>query len=242
MKRFFLLYFLGLLLFSCAQNPTQVKKQLQTPLNNSTSFEIKGTLENFYSKKVYLNKIIETSIYPIDSSEIINNHFKFIGIVKFPERFALTFENYSSITPFIIENTPLNIIINSKAITDPLITGSPLNTKLNDYKTTSKNIFKKIDYLFPQFQKARLENDAEKLRFIGNEMKNIEHEFVEFSYQYILQNKDSYVSAMILRDQLKSSTIDTLRVGKMYKILSEEVKKSPDAQIISSFLKITLKN
>jgi len=238
MKRLFLLCFFSVLLLSCAENNKKVEKKLESSVINSNGFEIYGTIENFHPKKVYLNKIIESSIYPIDSSEIKNNSFKFKGIVEFPERFALTFESYSSITPFIIENTQLNITVISETINDPIITGSPLNTKLNEYKLSSKKIFKKIDFLFPQFQKARLENDAEKLNSIGNEMENIEMEFVEFSYQYILQNKDSYISAMILRDRLKSTTIDTLRIKNMYSNLSDKVKNSPDAEIIASFLNL----
>jgi predicted translin family RNA/ssDNA-binding protein len=100
----------------------------------------------------------------------------------------------------------------------------------------SKKIFKKIDYLFPKFQKARLENDVKKLDEVGNELKQIESEFTDFSYNFIKNNSDSYVAAMVLSDQLKSTTVDTLRITNAYKLLSEEVKKSPDAQLIATTL------
>ena len=41
-------------------------------------------------------------------------------------------------------------------------------------------------------------------------MREIEIEYTEFSYHFIIQNKTSYVAAMILRDQLKLPKIDTL--------------------------------
>ena len=238
MKKVFLLFFLWLSLFSCKKEPSQVSKQTNLPNSTSKEFILNGTLENFYPKKVYLNKIIENSIYIIDSSEVVDSKFKLTGIVEKPERFALTFENYASVTILIIENTQFTISINSETINDPFIKGSELNTELAIYKEKSKEIFKQIDYLFPQFQKARLENDATKLIAIGEEMKKIELEHLNFSYNYIAQNKDSYVTSMILRDQLKATFIDTLRIKKAYNTLSNEVKTAPDAEIIASFLNL----
>jgi len=223
MKRFFLLVIFSLILVSCKKNDSQEKQQNISIPTDIKGFKLKGNLENFYPKKVFLNKIIENSIYPIDSSKVINNTFTFKGIVEFPERFALTFRDYSSVVIFILENTNFELIINTDQINDPIIKGSKLNKELTEYKTKSKQIFKKIDYLFPQFQKARL-------------VKSIEKEFINFSFNYILQNKNSYIAAMILRDQLKSTTIDTLKIKKTYQALSSNVKKSPDAQIIATFL------
>lgn len=238
MKQFFLLLIISLLFFSCKKNVSPTKQPFISKSTISNSFEIKGVLENFYPKTVYLNKIIENSMYPIDSSELVNNEFYFKGQVEYPERFAFSYENYSAITVFILENNSIQITIPSNSITDPTITGSISNNALQDYKTRSKQIFKQIDYLYPQFQKYRLENNAEKLNEIGIKMKNIEQEFRSFSYQFIEKNPNSYVSAMILRDQLKSDKIDTLQIENTYQLLSSDVQKSPDSEIIASFLKL----
>ena len=64
----------------------------ETFLTKNKSFTLIGTLENFYPQKVYLNKIIENSIFAIDSSAVIENKFNFNGFVEYPERFALSFK------------------------------------------------------------------------------------------------------------------------------------------------------
>jgi hypothetical protein len=202
--------------------------------SKNKGFVLNGSLKSYISDKVYLSKIVENNLYPTDSAKIENNNFVFRGNVGYPERFALTFENSSAAIILIIENTNFEIIIDPNQLDELVIKGSELNTKLDEYKSTSKNIFKKIDYLFPKFQKARLENDVENLAEIGNELKKIETEFTDFSFNFVKTNSDSYVSAMILSDQLKSSTVDTLRISNAYKHLSEAVKKSPDAQLISA--------
>ncbi|MDD3721989.1 MAG: DUF4369 domain-containing protein [Lutibacter sp.] len=207
-------------------------------VSKKNGFVLHGTLKSFLSDKVYLSNIIENNIQPVDSAKIENSNFVFQGVVKYPERFALTFENSSATIILIIENTNFEIMIDPDQLDEPVIKGSELNNKLDEYKSISKNIFKKIDYLFPRFQKARLENDLKNLAEIGNELKKIETEFTDFSFNFVKTNNDSYVAAMILSDQLKSSTVDTLRISNAYKFLSEKVKKSPDAQLIATTLNL----
>ena len=238
MKRFFLLGVFCISLLSCKKNTTKSKLPAISTSTVSTSFEITGSLENFYPNKVYSNKIIKESMYQIDSFEVKDTNFTFKGQVKFPERFALSYQNYSAVSIIIVENTQINLIVNSKEITNPTISGSNANLILSKYKKDSKQIFKKIDYLFPQFQKARLENDAIKLNKIEVQIKEIEQEFINFSYKFINQHKNSFVAAMILRDLLKSSIIDTIQIKKSYTILSSEVKQSPDAKLIATFLNL----
>jgi len=227
-----------IVMISCNNQNSQKKEIVDTTALEIGGFVLTGTLDSYLSDKVYLNKIIENEIYPVDSTAIENNQFIFKGAVKYPERFALTFENYSTAVILIIENTDFQMSLNTNQINEPVITGSALNNELHEYELTSKRIFKKIEFLFPQFQKARLENDATKLLEIGNEMKNIEAEFVDYSYNFIKNNRNSFVSAMILHDQLKTAKSDTLRIEQTYYMLAEEVKKSSDAQIIASALKL----
>lgn len=222
--------------FSCTSPKKKSIKENSTTVTNK--FVLNGTITTNVSDKVYLNKILENTLYPVDSTNIIESQFNFKGIVDYPERFALTFNNYATPVVFILENIHFKIELDPNHFQDPTIINSPLNYKLNEYKTHSKNIFKKIDYLFPQFQKARLENDASELAKIGTKMKLIEEEFKEFSFQFIQNNQNSYVSGMILRDQLKSSTADTVKITNAYNLLSANVKKAPDATLVATILKL----
>lgn len=222
-----------ILFYSCTSN-NQTNKNSKTVI--SKSFQLYGTIENFSSSKVYLNKLIENSIYSIDSAEIKDNQFIIQGVVDYPERFVLTFDNSLAKVVLIIENVPITVKIDSNNFNEPLVEGSELNALLNTYKNSSKTIFRKIDYLFPHFQKARLENDVKRIAEIGLDMKKIESEFKEFSFQFIEENKTSYIAPIILRDQLKISNIDTLRIKQSFESLSSEVKNSPDALLIATFL------
>lgn len=230
MKKLIYLFLILTSVFAC-NRPLSEKKISEN--NEIDYFIILGNIFNGNCSKVYLNKIIENSLYPIDSAQINNQSFKFSGSVTYPERFALTTDNSANVAVFILENDSIFVTLDLTNLNEPTIEGSDLNKQLNNYKTTSKEIFNKINYLFPQFQKARLENDAETLQRIGLEMENIENEFVNFSFNYIENNSNSYLSAMILRDLLKSSKADTLKIKETFNKLSAKVKQIPDAQIIA---------
>ncbi|MDP3312104.1 DUF4369 domain-containing protein [Lutibacter sp.] len=201
-------------------------------------FELKGKIDQTSSTYVYLNQLVENGFYAVDSTKIINNTFIFIGSILYPERYALTFNNSSEFSLLVLENTNFSISLISENIPEPIIENSSLNNTLQQYRNAAKEIFKKIDYLYPHFQKARLENNDQRLKEIGLEIKNIEKEFETFTYKFIIENNNSFVSAMILRDQLKVSQVDTFKIKELYKLLSSEVKESPDSQFIAITLKL----
>ncbi|UMB61332.1 DUF4369 domain-containing protein [Lutibacter sp. A80] len=224
-----------LVLSACKKEKVPEKENISVVKN---TFTIHGTLKNFHPQEVYLNKIIENSIYVIDSSKVKNNTFSFKGFVEYPERFAISFKQYSSTVILIVENADITITIDANDFENTPIEGSKLNSEFKNYQLNSKKIFKKITYLFPQFQKYRLENNANQLADISRQMKEIEQEYVDFSYNYIAQNNNSYIAAIILRDQLKNTKIDTLKIINSYNKLTDSIKKSPDAHIIALTLNL----
>lgn len=239
MKKIFGLLILCTIL-SCESGP--VKKNSNTSLAKvSDSFIINGAFDSYFSEYVYLNKIMHNSLVKLDSSKIENNTFNFSGSVDYPERFALTFENSSAVVIFIVENVNFIMELDAKNPTEPNILNSPLNSELNHYKNHSKEIFREIDKLYPRFQKARLENDAETLDEIGSAMAEIETNYRNYSFNYVSKNPNSYISAMILRDLFKSENADIQKISTHYKLLSEEVKQIPDAQILAMELALTQK-
>jgi hypothetical protein len=214
------------------------KLEKETSDLQDKSFNLSGKLSNFYTDKVYLNKVKDNTYFPIDSSFIENNTFSFKGKVTHPERFTLTFKNYTTEVILIVENCDLNIEINQLQLNNPIITGSNLNVQLNEYQIASKKIFNKIDYLFPEFQNARLENNVQKLKEIRGEMDKIEFEFTQFSIDFIKKNKNSYIAPMILRDLLKTPNIDSLKVDKLYNEFPESIRQSSDSKIIANYLNL----
>ena len=233
----FVIACLCIIVLSCKNDTTSSDAPIQSNPATKT-FQIDGNVGNTFVRKAYLQKIFGSSVIKVDSSIISNSEFKFIGQVETPERYGISFDNNATMAIFVLENQIMKMSFNEKELNDPKITGSVLNDELTNYKQYAKSIFKKIDYLFPEFQKARLDNDATKLTEIGAEMKKIEEEFRNYSFNYIAKHPNSYVSAMILRDQLKASYVDSLRIRSSFNTLSQSVQLGIDGLIVAEFLEL----
>jgi len=229
-----LLFLVSLWIISC--NNYSSKKN-NNKFTSTTNYTLNGTID-FNAKTAYLNKIRNDSLFKIDSSSVVNNVFIFKGTIISPERFALTFKNYSAVVIVILEHKDFSISIKKHHLNDPVIIGSPLNSQLLNYKTSSKNIFKKVDYLYPQFQKARLENDVQKLQEIKQKMDSIEAEFSKYSFNFIKENRNSYIAAMILSDHLKTTKINFLKIKNSFNLLSKQVQNSVDGKRIANWLQL----
>lgn len=139
MQQFLIFCICSFMLISCKK---QENKMLPaSPVKNNT-FVIHGKLDQYKHHKVYLNKIIENSIYAVDSATVTQNEFSFEGSIGSPERFALTFDSNPTPVLFILENDTIEMEFNPKEFHDPVIKGSALNTELENYKMSSKIFLK----------------------------------------------------------------------------------------------------
>jgi len=216
-----------LLLISCVQPTKVLKKQ--------SRFYIHLSIENAEGKKVVLLKTTPT-IIAIDSSMTEDNSVVFEGSFLTPERYLLKINGIDGTKLFIIDNDSIQITINKKDIVKSTITSSPINDELNHFQNKSKQITSKIEFLFPEIQRARLDNDAKKLAEISTKITNITQENIDYSFDYIQNNPSSFISAMILNDLSKKSTVDINRISKSYQLLSDKVKESADAKEVLLFL------
>ena len=233
MKRFVLLFIVTVLL-SCNNSLSKKNKKIIAETN---AYTLNGTID-FNAKTVYLNKIRNDSLFTIDSSMVINRKFIFKGTINSPERFAITFKKKSALVIVILEPKVFFITIKNNLFNDPKIIGSPLNTLLISYKNSSKVIFKKVDYLYPQFPKARLENDVKKLNELKFKIKNIENEFTKYSYNFIAHHKNSYVAAMLLADHLKATKIDTFKIKETFNLLPKKIQNSVDGKRVANWIQL----
>lgn len=225
-KNSFLIIVSILTLGSCAK---EVKK---VPKKNSYSLNI--SVETITKNVVYLQRLANPK--EIDSTIIDNQTALFTGSIETPERYLITIEGFFGGKMIVLENDSITIKITNKDLINSKIVGSKLNNELLKVQKNSEKIYNQIDALFPDMQRARLENDAEKLQEISVKMTLIEQENIDFNYNYAKQHPDSFISAMILSDLSKRDAIDSKKISSIYNSFTDEVKKSIDAQKVSIFL------
>ena len=216
--------FLAYIVFftSCENNSDTTK------INKKTNqYEINGEVKNRDNNWIYLSIINKNQFHILDSTQIINGKFRFTGKLEAPKKASLHMKKYDGFFVFILANETIKIEL-SNNINKSLVYNSSTNDELQRVTKESEQIFKKIDYLFPLLQKARMENDAEKLELINNKIKAIIKENNKYITQYIIKHPNSYVSGILLNDLWNNPEKDSVYLIELAKKLPKNIQNNLD--------------
>ncbi|RPD94370.1 DUF4369 domain-containing protein [Aureibaculum marinum] len=228
MKNLILFFVLIVSFFSCAKMSSK---------NNSKEFYINGIIEEIRdSTKVYLKVQKSNKILPLDTAYTINNVFKFNGKIDKPEVVGIYIDSLKGEIGLFIQNDSVFIEVNKNNLSDSKIYGSELNNEYLKFVKQSNKILSKTNYLFPLFQKARTENDVDKLKNINNQIEQIHKDNIAFTLSYARNNPESYISAFALKSLLKSEYVTKDTIASIYQNFTHEVKKGDFAIEVLLFL------
>ena len=217
MKRF--LFILPFLIIGCHSESSKE--------NTISDFEISGTVTNHEGiPKIYLNYIIGNNQVLMDSAEIKNDRFKIKGKITFPQKAQLQCFSHGDYFPFILYGEKIDIQLDCQNITNGVISNSAINKQWDSLRNKSKEIYGEIEYYFPLFQKARMENDFTTLEKLQKNIDSIDQINRKFLLNYINSNPDTPLSALILNDLYNNPKNDSLEILKMAQKINPNFKKA----------------
>ena len=196
-----------------------------------------GTTErSLNGEKVLLKTQENKRIKILDSTYINDGKFKFEGIIDKPEVYGIFIDSIKGAIGLFMENTAIIIEANIKDLSSSKIIGSKMNDDYLEFVNESNKIISKMNILFPEFQKARAENDAEKLEEINKKMQIINDKNSAFILSYTRGNPNSYVSAVALQSILRIPSIHKDTIANIYSKFSDYVKKGDYSKEIEIYL------
>ena len=225
---YFTLLTLLLLISSCNEKSNEI---------SDGDFHLKVTIKDLPDgTKVVLKKQEKNATVLIDSTISNKGKFEFKGSIDIPEMFGIFIDSIRGGIFPLVESGSIEITAHRDSLFTPVITGSKLNDELQKFKEGSQKIVNKINGLFTQMQRARGENDLEKIKELNSKMRAINNENTQYSLNYAKNNPNSFVSSIILQSLLRIPEIDINEVRNIYTSFSEDVKKSSYSEIIFEFL------
>lgn len=189
-------------------------------------FTIDGTCSNKEEQIVYLFIIKDTVLTLLDSASVDNDKFQIKNTVSRPLKALIKIKDHHTAFPFILTNEIIEIELNENNSEESTVKNSPINEEFANLRKQSMSIFQKIDYLFPQLQKARMENDSKTLEEINTKINGIEKENKAFIIKYIQQNPDKHLPALLLNDLWNSPDRDSTQLQKLARNLAPEIQKT----------------
>ena len=200
-------------------------------------YYIFGQLKNVSENtKVYLKVQESNRIIPLDTAYVYNNTFNFRGNINKPEVFGIYIDSIKGSIGLFIHNDSVFINVNKDKLSNSTVKGSKLNDKYLNFTKKSNEIISKTSYLFPLFQKARTENDVDKINEINKKIEAIHNENRVFTLNFARENPNSYIAAFALQTLLNDESVSTDTITSVYNNFSHEVKKGDFAIEILLYL------
>jgi len=228
MKKIIFISIIVVQFYSCNKNSEKI---------NTENFVIIGNIENIPDNiKVYLKTQEYGKLTILDSTIVRGEKFEFTGKIDKPVIYGVFINNTKDAIGIFMENSTITIEAYKDSLASSKVSGSKTNDEYLNFVKKSNQIISKMNILFPEFQKARAENDVEKLKEINEKMQQISNANTNFTLDYAKRNPDSYIGAMALHSILNIPTVEKDTIEKIYKNFSDFVKKGDFALKTKTFL------
>ncbi len=170
-----------------------------------TGYTINGTVSDTDGQKVVLKKIVNIDSDPVsmDSCTVKNGKFEMKGNVECPEYCILYIGNNGPLM-FFVENSPINIEINSDKIQDSKVTGSKETDLLVEFSTGMKDFETRISKVNDDYMSLKLSGttDVEKEKGYLSQMDQIRQERVDYMKRFAQEHPNSIFTAVLVDSNL----------------------------------------
>ncbi len=230
MKKIVFLALLALTIFSCSK----VKKG---------EYLISGKAKGIANgKMVVLKKQNEFGmVVSVDSAKVKDGKFELKGKVKEPSMLAIFIQGIQQPIPFILETGEINVKIDKDSIWKSEIGGTTSNESFQKFNVKLNSIQKKMmafqNKNMKKFMEAQQKKDNATIDKLKKEYSTFEKEKEEYMNKYPEQNKDSYISLLLVQNMFNSPTFDLKKVKKIYADLDTTLKATKIGKDIETKLK-----
>ncbi|MDT0645937.1 TlpA disulfide reductase family protein [Zunongwangia sp. F260] len=191
---------------------------------------ISGTIEGVEDgTNVYISEISKETERPaiIDTVQVQNGQFQAdLEDNESPNMAFISFEGIGGNIIYISENEEINIEAYKDSLRSSRISGGKENRALNQYMDHLKEVNRKIQAGRSEMQKAYNAKDSSAFVTLQAAEQEIKDNDQVSKKKIFEENKDSYVSLMILMDMLSMKIYPVKEIQEMYNGLSEDLKNT----------------
>jgi len=205
--------------------------------SGSSEYTLNGTIDLVDGQSVLLLGVDEESqLMPIDTVKVKAGTFSFSGFASYPEMHYLNFEGVRSLLPLVLEPGTITVQVIKDSIQNASVRGTKSNhdvSKFLEEVSTFNQALREISF---ELRNAMLQRDSLNVSDLQDQYDNIVDKLTDFELSYINNNPDSYVSSLILEQQVTSGQIDSAEAQILFDQLDKKIKKTKSAQNIQRLL------
>ena len=205
---------------------------------SGNDFTIDGTIDADDGSKVYILQADQNNQpFVKDSTVIKNSKFEFSGQAATPEISYFQVEGVNGYVLSIIEAGKINAEIYMDNLTTSLVTGTRSNNDLNKYRDETKSLVENINKLASDQQQAIFNNNIELASKLRKDISRNEQEIMLYEWDFIINNEDSYMSALLLEVFMVENKVNKDSIIEVYNTFSNRIKISNVGKNIADLLR-----
>jgi thiol-disulfide isomerase/thioredoxin len=205
--------------------------------SGSTEFTLNGTIDLDDGQSVLLLGVDDQSqLMPIDTVEVSAGTFSFSGSAKYPEMHYLNFEGVRSLLPLVLEPGTITVQAVKDSIQKANVRGTKSNVDVAQFLEEVSTYNLALREISFELRNAMLRKDSLNISDLQDQYDNMVAKLTDFELSYITDNPDSYVSSLILEQQVTSGQIDPAEAQLLFDQIEGNIKKTKSAQNIQKLL------
>ena len=205
--------------------------------SQENQFELIGKADVADGTKIYVLQADQNNQpYIKDSTTVQSNNFKFQGISSTPQISYIQVEGVNGYVLAILENGDIKADLFKDSISKSKVYGTKSNDDFIKYKSETKFLVDDMNNISYEAQDAIMTGDVSTAMELEKEYNSMEREVMLYEWDFIIDNLDSYMSALLLEVFMIENKVNKDSIIDVYESFSNRIKVSDVGKNIADLL------
>ena len=205
--------------------------------SSDNQFELVGNADVSDGTMIYVLQADQNNQpYIKDSTSVQSNSFKFKGVSSTPQISYIQVEGVNGYVLAILENGDIKADIDKDDISNSRVYGTKSNDDFIKYKSETKSLVDVMNNISSEAQNAIMSGDVVTAMELEKEYNSKEREVMLYEWDFIVDNLDSYMSALLLEVFMIENKVNKDSIIDVYESFSNRIKVSDVGKNIADLL------
>ena len=205
--------------------------------SSDNQFELFGSADVSDGTMIYVLQADQNNQpYIKDSTSVVSNSFKFKGVSSTPQISYIQVEGVNGYVLAILENGDIKADIFKDSISKSRVYGTKSNDDFIKYKSETKSLVDVMNNISSDAQNAIMNGDVATAMELEKEYNSKEREVMLYEWDFIVDNLDSYMSALLLEVFMIENKVNKDSIIDVYESFSNRIKVSDVGKNIADLL------
>ena len=205
--------------------------------SSDNQFELIGNADVSDGTMIYVLQADQNNQpYIKDSTSVQSNSFKFKGVSSTPQISYIQVEGVNGYVLAILENGDIKADIFKDSISKSRVYGTKSNDDFIKYKSETKSLVDVMNNISSDAQNAIMNGDVVTAMELEKEYNSKEREVMLYEWDFIVDNLDSYMSALLLEVFMIENKVNKDSIIDVYESFSNRIKVSDVGKNIADLL------